>query len=359
MTIVPSLASAMQIVYSDNELRHYMQHAVEASPERPVLVDKFLEDATEVDVDCIADAKDGTIVIGGMLEHVEFAGVHSGDAAMVLPPHELSQSAIDTMREYTHAMARELEVTGLMNVQYAVKDEIVYVLEVNPRASRTIPFVSKAIGKPLAKLAAQVMAGAKLSELGFTEEIWPSYWAVKESVFPFNKFIGQDIILSPEMRSTGEVMGLDKDLGVAYAKSQMAASSPLPMEGKVFISVSDAHKAVVPALAKDFVDLGFKLVATGGTANVIEESGLQVERVNKLAEGRPNSLDLLKNNELQLVINTPTGEVPRSDEVQIRTSAVYTGTPIMTTISSAKAAVNGIRALKKSGYGVRTVQEFH
>jgi carbamoyl-phosphate synthase large subunit len=350
---------AMQIVYSDNELRHYMQHAVEASPERPVLVDKFLEDATEVDVDCIADAKNGTIVIGGILEHVEFAGVHSGDAAMVLPPHALSRAAIDTMREYTHAMARELEVAGLMNVQYAVKDEIVYVLEVNPRASRTIPFVSKAIGVPLAKLAAQVMAGAKLSELGFTEEIWPKYWAVKESVFPFNKFIGQDIILSPEMRSTGEVMGLDADLGVAYAKSQMAANTPLPLEGKVFISVSDAHKDEVPALAKDFVELGFELVATSGTAKVIEEAGLKVERVNKLAEGRPNSLDLLKNNELQLVINTPTGEVPRSDEVQIRTSAVYSGTPIMTTISSAKAAVNGIRAIKKSGYGVRTVQEFH
>jgi len=350
---------AMQIVYSDTELRHYMQHAVEASPERPVLVDKFLEDATEVDVDCIADAKNGTIVIGGILEHVEFAGVHSGDAAMVLPPHALSQAAIDTMREYTHAMARELEVTGLMNVQYAVKDEIVYVLEVNPRASRTIPFVSKAIGVPLAKLAAQVMAGAKLSELGFTEEIWPKYWAVKESVFPFNKFIGQDIILSPEMRSTGEVMGLDADLGVAYAKSQMAANSPLPLEGKVFISVSDAHKDEVPALAKDFVELGFELVATGGTAKIIEEAGLQVERINKLAEGRPNSLDLLKNNELQLVVNTPSGEVPRSDEVQIRTSAVYTGTPIMTTLSSAKAAVNGIRALKKSGYGVQTVQEYH
>ena len=350
---------AMQIVYSDAELRHYMQHAVEASPERPVLVDKFLEDATEVDVDCIADAKNGTFVIGGMLEHVEFAGVHSGDAAMVLPPHALSQSAIDTMREYTHAMAAELEVTGLMNVQYAVKDEIVYVLEVNPRASRTIPFVSKAIGVPLAKLAAQVMAGAKLSDLGFTEEIWPKYWAVKESVFPFNKFVGQDIILSPEMRSTGEVMGLDADLGVAYAKSQMAANTPLPLEGKVFISVSDAHKDEVPALAKDFVELGFELVATGGTAKVIEDAGLQVERVSKLAEGRPNSLDLLKNNELQLVINTPTGEVPRSDEVQIRTSAVYSGTPIMTTISSAKAAVNGIRSIKKSGYGVRTVQEFH
>ena len=350
---------AMQIVYSDTELRHYMQHAVEASPERPVLVDKFLEDATEVDVDCIADAKNGTFVIGGMLEHVEFAGVHSGDAAMVLPPHALSQSAIDTMREYTHAMAAELEVTGLMNVQYAVKDEIVYVLEVNPRASRTIPFVSKAIGVPLAKLAAQVMAGAKLSELGFTEEIWPKYWAVKESVFPFNKFIGQDIVLSPEMRSTGEVMGLDADLGVAYAKSQMAANTPLPLEGKVFISVSDAHKDEVPALAKDFVELGFELVATGGTAKVIEEAGLKVDRVNKLAEGRPNPLDLLKNNELQLVINTPTGEVPRSDEVQIRTSAVYTSTAIMTTISSAKAAVKGIRSIKKSGYGVRTVQEFH
>ena len=350
---------AMQIVYSDSELRHYMQHAVEASPKRPVLVDKFLEDATEVDVDCIADAKDDTIVMGGVLEHVEFAGVHSGDAAMVMPPHTLSQAVINTMREYTHAMARELEVTGLMNVQYAVKDELVYVLEVNPRASRTIPFVSKAIGKPLAKLAAQVMAGAKLSELGFTEEIWPKYWAVKESVFPFNKFVGQDIILSPEMRSTGEVMGLDPDLGAAYAKSQMAASSPLPLEGKVFISVSDMHKNEVPTLAKDFVDLGFELVATAGTAKVIEEAGLQVERINKLAEGRPNPLDLLKNNELQLVVNTPSGEVPRSDEVQIRTSAVYTGTPIMTTISSAKAAVNGMRAIKKSGYAVQTLQEYH
>ena len=350
---------AMQIVYSDTELRHYMQHAVEASPDRPVLVDKFLEDATEVDVDCIADAKGDTIVVGGMLEHVEFAGVHSGDAAMVMPPHTLSQGAIDTMREYTHAMARELEVTGLMNVQYAVKDEVVYVLEVNPRASRTVPFVSKAIGKPLAKLAAKVMAGAKLSELGFTEEIWPKYWAVKESVFPFNKFVGQDIILSPEMRSTGEVMGLDPDLGIAYAKSQMAASSPLPLEGKVFISVSDEHKDQVPGLARDFVDLGFELVATSGTAACIEEAGMEVERIKKLAEGRPNSLDLLKNNELQLVINTPSGEGPRSDEAQIRTGAVYTGTPIMTTISSAAAAVNGIRAIKKSGYVVQTVQEYH
>ena len=226
---------AMQIVYSDAELSHYMRFAVEASPDRPVLVDKFLEDATEVDVDCIADVglpNGGTIVVGGMLEHVEFAGVHSGDAAMVLPPHSLSQKVIQTIREYTHAMAKELKVVGLMNVQYAVKGETVYVLEVNPRASRTVPFVSKAIGFPLAKLAARVMAGKTLKELGFTEEIWPKYWAVKESVFPFNRFHGQDILLSPEMRSTGEVMGLDADLGVAYAKSQMAAGDPLPLDRK-------------------------------------------------------------------------------------------------------------------------------
>src|SRR5256885_718414 len=229
---------AMQIVFSDAELQHYMRFAVEASPERPVLVDKFLEDATEVDVDCIADVghfsdpRRGASVIGGILEHIEFAGVHSGDAAMVLPPHTLSHSVIKTIRQYTHAMARELKVIGLMNVQYAVKGENVFVLEVNPRASRTIPFVSKSIGVPLAKLAAKVMAGKSLKQLGFTEEIWPKYWAVKESVFPFSRFQGQDILLSPEMRSTGEVMGLDADLGIAYAKSQVAAGGPLPSRGR-------------------------------------------------------------------------------------------------------------------------------
>jgi carbamoyl-phosphate synthase large subunit len=353
---------AMQIVYSDSELSHYMKFAVEASPERPVLVDKFLEDATEVDVDCIADVglpNGGTIVIGGMLEHIEFAGVHSGDAAMVLPPHSLSQKAIDTIREYTHAMAKELKVVGLMNVQYAVKDEIVYVLEVNPRASRTVPFVSKAIGKPLAKIAAKVMAGKPLKELDFTQEIWTKYWAVKESVFPFNRFHGQDILLSPEMRSTGEVMGLDADLGIAYAKSQMAANSPLPTGGKVFISVSDMHKKHVVAVAKDYVNLGFELVATGGTAAVLAAAGLQVQKIYKVSEGRPNAVDLLKNKEIQLVINTPAGQVPRADEVKIRTTAVYTGTPIMTTLSGAKAAALGIAALKKNGYAVKTVQEYH
>jgi carbamoyl-phosphate synthase large subunit len=356
---------AMQIVYNDAELSHYMRFAVEASPERPVLVDKFLEDATEVDVDCIADVgqfpdpKQGTSVIGGILEHIEFAGVHSGDAAMVLPPHTLSPQVLQTIRDYTHAMARELRVIGLMNVQYAVKDEKVYVLEVNPRASRTVPFVSKAIGKPLAKLAAKVMAGKTLRELGFTEELTPRYWAVKESVFPFNRFHGQDILLSPEMRSTGEVMGLDPDLGIAYAKSQMAAGAPLPLSGRIFISVSDAHKKHIASIARQFVDLGFKLCATGGTADVLQAAGLTVERIFKLADGRPNAIDLLKNGEIQMVLNTPAGMTPRADEVKIRTTAVYTGTPIMTTISGARAAVLGIAALKKSGYAVRALQEYH
>jgi len=356
---------AMQIVYSDAELQHYMRFAVEASPKRPVLVDKFLEDATEVDVDCIADvghfegAEEGTIVIGAMLEHIEFAGVHSGDAAMVLPPHTLSQQVMKVIREYTHSMARELKVIGLMNVQYAVKGETVYVLEVNPRASRTVPFVSKAIGVPLAKLAAKLMAGKSLKELGFTQECWPKYWTVKESVFPFNRFQGQDILLSPEMRSTGEVMGLDADLGIAYAKSQIAAGGPLPLSGRVFISVSDAHKSEVAEVAKSFADLGFELTATKGTAAVLEKAGLKVQRVPKLSEGRPNTVDLLKNRQIQLVINTPAGQTPRADEVRIRTTAVYTGTPIMTTMSGAKAAALGIAALRKSGYSVKTLQEYH
>jgi carbamoyl-phosphate synthase large subunit len=256
-------------------------------------------------------------------------------------------------------MAMELKVIGLMNVQYAVKDEKVYCLEVNPRASRTVPFVSKAIGMPLAKLAARVMAGKTLKELGFTKEIRPKYWAVKESVFPFNRFHGQDILLSPEMRSTGEVMGLDADLGIAYAKSQMAAGASLPLSGKIFISVSDAHKKQVVAVAKQFADLGFEIVATAGTAAVLEKAGLKVQRTLKLLEGRPNVNDFLKNKEIQFVINTPSGAVPREDEIKIRTTAIYTGTPIMTTLSGAKAAVLGIAALKQRGYGVKTLQEYH
>ncbi|MBK28123.1 MAG: carbamoyl-phosphate synthase large subunit [Verrucomicrobiales bacterium] len=355
---------AMQIVYSDNELCEYMSSAVEASPERPILVDKFLEDAIEVDVDCIADVghytdpAEATVIIGGMLEHVEFAGVHSGDAAMILPPNTLSNELMNTIRKYTDAMARELKVTGLMNVQYAIKDQVVYVLEVNPRASRTVPFTSKAIGKPLAKLAAKVMAGNKLKELGFTKEIIPNYWAVKESVFPFNRFHGQDILLSPEMKSTGEVMGLDADLGTAYAKSQMAAGGSLPLDGCVFISVSDTHKEAAIDLARQFINLGFEIISTSGTAATFNDAGLKVNTVFKLAEGRPNAIDLLKNNEIQLVINTPSGQTPREDEIKIRTTAVYTNTPIITTIGSAKAALDGITALKEKGYGVKPLQEF-
>ena len=355
---------AMQIVYSDKELCEYMRSAVEASPERPILVDKFLEDAIEVDVDCIADVGnyntpiEATVVIGGMLEHVEFAGVHSGDAAMVLPPNTLSEEVKNTIRQYTDSMARELKVTGLMNVQYAIKDKTVYVLEVNPRASRTVPFTSKAIGKPLAKLAAKVMAGNKLKDLNFTKEIIPSYWAVKESVFPFNRFQGQDILLSPEMKSTGEVMGLDADLGAAYAKSQMAAGAALPLEGQVFISVSDTHKNSAIELAKRFIDLDFEIISTSGTAKILKSAGVKVESIHKISEGRPNAVDLLKNNEIQLVINTPSGQIPREDEIKIRTTAVYTNTPIITTIGSAMAALDGIAALKKKGYSVKPLQEF-
>ncbi len=356
---------AMQIVYSDAELQYYMRFAVEASRKRPVLVDKFLEDATEVDVDCIADVgqfadpSQGTVVIGALLEHIEFAGVHSGDAAMVLPPHTLSESVIQTIRTHTHAMARELRVIGLMNVQYAVKGDQVYVLEVNPRASRTVPFVSKAIGVPLAKLAAKVMSGCHLSDLGFTQEIWPPYWAVKESVFPFNRFHGQDILLSPEMRSTGEVMGIDADLGTAYAKSQMAANAALPLAGRLFISVSDIHKPDVPAVARQFADLGFEIISTNGTASVLQAAGLKVQQICKLQEGRPNAIDLIKNREIQLIINTPSGQVPRADEVRIRTTAVYCNIPIMTTLSGARAAALAIAALKKSGYTVQSLQEYH
>ncbi len=356
---------AMQIVYSDAELERYMESAVEASAERPVLVDKFLEKAAEVDVDCIADVglhedpREGTVVVGGMLEHIEYAGVHSGDAAMVLPPPNLSSDVLETIRRYSEAMARHLKIVGLMNVQYAVKDGVVYVLEVNPRASRTVPFVSKAIGVPLAKLASRVMAGTSLKQLGFTEEIIPKYWTVKESVFPFNRFHGQDILLSPEMKSTGEVMGIDSDLGTAFGKSQMAAGAGLPLEGTVFISVNDDDKAGVVALAKEFGRLGFELVSTVGTAARLREAGLEVREIHKVSEGRPNALDLLLNRELQLVINTPSGQSPRADEVKIRTTSVYNGVPIITTLGSARSAVSAISTLKERGFSVESLQAFH
>jgi carbamoyl-phosphate synthase large subunit len=348
---------AMEIVHEESDLRRYIRTAVEASPERPVLVDRFLEDATEVDVDCIADGE--TCVIGGVMEHIEQAGIHSGDSACVIPSFSLSEKVVETIKSATKAMARELEVRGLMNVQFAVKDEQVYVLEVNPRASRTIPFVSKAIGIPLAKLAAKIMAGTTLKELGFTEEITPKHYSVKEAVFPFIKFPGVDIILGPEMRSTGEVMGLDADMAIAYAKSQMSAQPALPTQGNIFISVKDSDKKAVVPIAKEFVDLGFTIHATGGTAKVLQENNIPVKTLLKLQEGRPNVLDLIKNGEIHFIINTPSGQQPRKDEIVIRSAAVAARVATMTTLRGAKASAGAIHALKKSGYSVKTLQEYH
>lgn len=346
----------MFIVYNLEEMRAIITDVFEAAPGKPVLIDKFLEDAYELDVDCISDQE--TTVIGAMLQHVEFAGVHSGDAAMVMPPHTLSQSMIEKVRVATHALAKELEVVGLMNVQYAIKEDELYIIEVNPRASRTVPFVSKAIGVSLAKLAARIMAGEKLKDLNFTQEIHPPYYAVKESVFPFNRFPGSPIMLSPEMRSTGEVMGIDADLGVAFAKSQMAASPPLPDQGDVFISVKDEDKERAVGIAQKLSKLGFGIIATQGTGDLLKAHNIEVKSVCRLSEGRPNVIDLIKNNQVSLIINTPQGTIPRQNENQIRTEAVKHNVCIMTTISAASAAADGIGSIREKGYEVCSIQEY-
>ena len=347
---------AMEIVYTPEDLRRYIRTAVKASPDRPVLVDRFLEDATEVDVDCLSDGED--TVIGGVMEHIEEAGVHSGDSACVIPSFSLSPPVLAELRSAAKAMARELKVRGLMNVQFAVKDEKVYVLEVNPRASRTVPYVSKAIGVPLAKLAAKVMAGHTLAELGVTEEVVPGHYAVKEAVFPFIKFPGTDISLGPEMRSTGEVMGLDADLGIAYAKAQMSAQPALPESGNVFISVKDSDKNGVVPIAREFHEAGFKIHATKGTLAVLREAHVPAELIYKLSEGRPNVLDLIKNGEMQFIINTPHGKAPRQDEVAIRSAAVAGRIPIMTTLRGARMSARAIKALTSGGYAVKCLQEY-
>jgi len=348
---------AMEIVYQEEDLRRYIQTAVEASPERPVLVDRFLEDAIEVDVDCICDGE--ISVIGGIMQHIEQAGIHSGDSACVIPAFTLSEKVLATLQSATKSMARELEVRGLMNVQFAIKEEEVYVLEVNPRASRTVPFVSKAIGVPLAKLAAKVMTGKSLHELGFTCEVLPRHYSVKEAVFPFIRFPGIDITLGPEMKSTGEVMGIDQDLGLAYAKSQMAAQPPLPSGGNVFLSVKDSDKSSIVKLAKELIDLGFTIYATSGTASALTAAGLHAHRLFKLSEGRPHVLDMIKNEEIDLIINTPSGKTPRKDEVQIRSLAVARRIPILTTISGVEASIRAMRSLQLKGLTVKTLQEYH
>ena len=348
---------AMEIVYDASTLEKFIQEAARVSGEHPVLIDKFLEDAIEVDVDLIGDGQ--AFVIGGIMEHIEEAGIHSGDSAMSLPTYTLSAEILNKIRAATYKMAKELTVTGLMNVQYAVKDEKAYVLEVNPRASRTIPFVSKAIGIPLAKLATKAMLGKSLKSLGFIQEVIPKHVAVKESVFPFNRFPGVDVILGPEMKSTGEVMGLDTDFGQAYIKSQIAAGQNLSVKGNVFISVRDKDKRAVVLIAKKLADLGFYLYATSGTAAALKRNGIKVQVLRKISEGKPNLLDLMKDGKIQLVINTPSGRIPRQDEIQIRSQVILYSIPYTTTISGAQATVNGIESLLKKDLGVKSLQEYH
>jgi carbamoyl-phosphate synthase large subunit len=354
---------AMVIAYDDESVNHYMKEAVEYSQERPVLIDRFLESATEVDVDALSDGED--VVIAGIMQHIEEAGIHSGDSSCVLPSVDLSQEVLATIRSYTFRLARALKVVGLMNVQYAIQRDKVYVIEVNPRASRTVPYVSKATGVPLAKIAARLMTGRKLKdflwenvERGSDLDTGNCYY-VKSPVFPWGKFPGVDTVLGPEMKSTGEVMGVADNFGEAFAKAQSAAGQALPTSGRVFISANDRDKPFIAEVAKRFVDLGFSLVATHGTARIIEDRGLRVERVYKVKEGRPNVVDLIKGDRIQLVINTPHGIEPWFDEKAIRRAAVTARIPTITTLSAARAACEGIAALQRGHVRVYALQQLH
>jgi carbamoyl-phosphate synthase large subunit len=332
-------------------------NALEVSGKHPILVDQFLNDATELDVDAICDGK--RVVIGGIMEHIEEAGVHSGDSACVLPPVSLKKSVINTVKRQTKQLAKELKVRGLMNIQYAIKDDKVYILEVNPRASRTIPFVSKSIGMPLAKLAAKIMAGKTLDELGFTKEIERDYYSVKEAVFPFLKFPGIDTLLGPEMLSTGEVMGISNEYGIAFAKSQIAAGNVLPTSGKVFISVKDADKPKAAEIARKLANIGFKIAATKGTCIHLINNNVPAEFVLKVNEGRPNVVDAIINGELDLIINTTIGKQAITDSFSIRRTALDRKVPYFTTMRGAKATADAIEALKKHKVGVKPVQQYY
>jgi len=347
---------AMKIVYNEKDLGNFMQIAKEVSQEQPVLIDKFLEEAVEVDVDAISDGN--VTVIGGIMEHIEEAGVHSGDSACVLPPHTLSDDILDKIRKDTYAISKELRVKGLLNIQFAVKGDTVYVLEVNPRASRTVPFVSKATGIPLAKIAAKVMVGKKISELGFKEEVKPKYFSVKESVLPFSRFSGVDIILGPEMKSTGEVMGISPVFGVAFYKSQIAAGTALPNKGKIFISVKNEDKRNIIFIAKKLYELGFQIISTKGTSKVLSSNNIKTKTVGKVGEGSQEILDYIRRGEIKLVINTPSGHGGQADISPIRSLAVMQGVPCITTIQGAQAAVNGIESALKSDFSVKSIQEY-
>jgi len=348
---------AMEIVYSEDRLESYIQKAVKASPDHPVLIDKFLEGAIEVDVDAICDGED--VLIGGIMEHIEEAGVHSGDSACVIPPYTLSEDIINQIKEYTIQLAKELNVRGLLNIQYAVQGQVVYVLEVNPRASRTVPFVSKSIGIPLAKLAAKVMAGKTLKEMGILEVPSVEHMSIKEAVLPFGRFPEVDTVLGPEMKSTGEVMGIDTSFGHAFAKAQLSAGLKLPTQGSIFISVRNSDKRSIIFPAKRLYDLGFKIYATKGTANMLSKNGVEVIALKKIQEGRPNVIDLIKNREIDLVINTPWGRGTRVDGYEIRTTAAAYGVPCITTLAAATAVVQGIEALRSGELDVKSIQDYH
>ncbi len=348
---------AMELVYDEKSMREYIKRAVKASPEHPVLVDKYLEDAIEVDVDAISDGSD--VIVGGVMEHIEEAGIHSGDSACSLPPHSLKEDIINGIKKQTKALAKELSVIGLMNVQFAVKSQDIYILEVNPRASRTVPFVGKATGIPLAKIAAKLMVGKTLKELGLTEERHIKHIAVKEAVFPFDRFHGVDTILGPEMKSTGEVMGIDKDFGLAFGKSQIACGNRIPLSGKIFVSLKDKDKPISVPIVKKLLGLGLSVIATKGTAKYLKDHDLDVEVVNKVAEGRPHIVDLIKNKEINFVINTVSGAHAQKDSFSIRQSALQYKVPFTTTISGAIAAVNAIKMLKKKKVNIKSIQEYH
>lgn len=348
---------AMEIVYDEESFEKYAREAFIVSEKYPILIDEFLEDAIEVDVDCISDGKDA--VIAGIMEHIEEAGIHSGDSACVLPPITLRKDIIDKIKECTYKMAFELKVKGLMNVQYAIKNDIVYVLEVNPRASRTVPFVSKATGISWAKIATKIMAGKTIKELKVKENLDLKWFAVKESVFPFSKFSGVDTVLGPEMKSTGEVMGIDVDFGRAYYKAQIAAGQRLPLSGNVFISVKNKDKRNIVPIARQFKNIGFKIIATDGTSYTLKNSGVETEKVKKVYEGRPNIIDFIKNKKVDLIINTPVGKGPRSDDFEIRRHAILFGVPYTTTLSGAQAVVTAIQAIKEKKLTIMSIQEYY
>jgi len=348
---------AMEIVYDEERLTEYMKKAVAVSPEHPVLIDKYLEDAIEIDVDAISDGVD--VAIGGIMEHIEEAGIHSGDSACSLPPYSLSPEIINEIKDYTVKLAKELNVIGLINIQYAVKGGDIYVLEVNPRASRTVPFVSKSTGVPIAKIAAKVMVGLSLKELGISSVIEPSHIAVKEAVFPFDRFPGVDTLLGPEMKSTGEVMGIDEDFGRSYAKAEASANNAMPLRGRVFISVKDKDKPALPEMVNKLISLGFSIIATRGTASYLKEHNLGVETTNKVAEGRPNIVDFIKNGEIDFIINTVTGTKAQKDSFALREAALKHRVPYTTTIAGAKAATNAIEAMLKKQINIRSLQKYH